>query len=77
MYRVRVNNSTSRKSILENSKRLSQNEEFRQTYVSRDLTYLQRQERKAARDARRANLGRDGVVGSQPNVDPENRVNFL
>ena len=49
MFRVAIRDNNLRKDILLNSKRLKDIPEFRQIYISRDLTYVQRQEMRARR----------------------------
>ena len=54
MFRVKVANGDKRKELLQNSASLKDSENMKHVYVSRDLTYIQRQERRTFRTSRRA-----------------------
>ena len=51
MYRVRIGIKNDRAEILENSKRLKDNPNYKNVFISRDLTYSQRQAILARRNA--------------------------
>ena len=47
MYRVKVADASVRSDLLCNSSYLKENADFRNVYLSRDLTYIKRQEQRA------------------------------
>ena len=68
MYRVTVSDNEVRRNILSESKRLKDISEYRQVYISRDLTYMQRQEERTRRAERVSRLYNEqvGNSGSSP-----------
>ena len=66
MYRVTILDSDARRNILSDSKNLKDISEYRQVYISRDLTYMQRQEERSRRAERlnRLNGEHAGNLGS-------------
>ena len=68
MFRVSIKDINIRRDILINSKRLKDITEYRQIYIARDLTYVQRQEMRARRLERLQ--GEDGDLGG--NYTPQN-----
>ena len=63
MFRAKISNQESRKKLLDKAKNLKDSSQFSNIFISRDLTYLQRQEQRALRDAGRR---RDTSNGVQP-----------
>ena len=67
LYRVKVPDFKARKALLQNSSKLKEVNDFKDIYISRDLTYNQRQERRAARATRSDGLGSPGnLIRSRP-----------
>ena len=54
MFRIKIQNEELRKEILSNANKLRDNKNYKDVYISRDLTYQQRQEMKARRDIRKS-----------------------
>ena len=59
-YRVQVPDFKARKAMLQNSSKFKEENDFKDIYISRDLTYNQKQERRAARATRSDGLGSPG-----------------
>ena len=78
MFRVAIRDNNLRKDILSNSKRLKDIPEFRQIYISRDFTYVQRQEMRARRLERLQGEGNDhnGNSDSQPPLSVASGANI-
>ena len=51
LYRIKIVDNDTRRSILTNAKKLRDTDDFKNVFLSRDLTYLQRQELRARRVA--------------------------
>ena len=68
MYRVKVRDESVRRSILQNASKLKDSQNFKQIYISRDMTFIQRQELRAARATRR------NPNGEQINTHHDNPV---
>ena len=49
MFRVKILDNETRKNLVLNSKKLKDNPNYKNVYVSRDLTFMQRQELRARR----------------------------
>ena len=72
MFRVKVANGDKRKELLQNSARLKDSENLKHVYVSRDLTYIQRQERRTFRTSRQAAASNGG--STSPPVSGANAI---
>ena len=58
LYRIKISDSDTRRNILMNAKNLKDDNNYKTVYLSRDLTFLQRQELRARRAASsRQNIG--------------------
>ena len=69
MFRVKISNAEARKKILLNAVKLKDSSRYKHVYISRDFTFRQRQEQRAAR-AERAPQSSRGLV--DPNVTGAN-----
>ena len=49
MFRIKITDTETRRKILLNAKKLKDHDNFRNVYISRDLTFVQRQEFRARR----------------------------
>ena len=65
LYRIKIADHDTRRSILTNAKKLRDDDNYKNVFLSRDLTYLQRQEFRARRTA---STGQN--VGSSSNLNP-------
>ena len=68
IFRVKLQDMDSKYAIISNAKNLNRNDNFKQVYISRDLTYIQRQELAVRRAALRA--GSSGTPASGANSAP-------
>ena len=81
LYRGKVVDDELRKQLLDKAKQLKTSAQYSTVYIRRDLTYKQRQDLKAKREAATATLPKSAVDGSalpnseapntQPNPDPK------
>ena len=73
LYRIKISDSETRRNILINAKKLKENNNYKNVFLSRDLTYLQRQDLRARRA--RQNVGNGSLSNS--NLEPIANVRQL